>query len=75
MRRTRSHITTEWKARVRALILRDVPAKTVAVAFDIGDAAASRWIHKLGFRRMFVTDDERKHLLARRHPVTQKQAA
>ena len=73
MRGTRSHITPAWKAKVRALIMRDVPAKTVGLAFDMGDSAASRWIHALGFRRMFVTDEERKHLLARRHPVTQQQ--
>jgi hypothetical protein len=64
--RGRVHVTPEWKARVRQLFERDLSAKAVASAAGIAANTASRWAHALGFRMMYVTDQERRLLIERR---------
>lgn len=54
------------KASITASVLTDTTAKGVAFDVGISQTNACKWIRTIGFRLMYVTDDERTHLLARR---------
>ncbi len=56
----------ELKAKILALVLADASAKYIGHEVDLTAGKACRWIHVLGFRRMYVTREERAHLMARR---------
>lgn len=56
----------QLKARIRAMVLADQSAKPIGLAVDLSAGRACDWIHKLGFRRMYVTAEERAWLMARR---------
>lgn len=62
----KSHITDAWKARVRALICRDLSAKIIGLEMQMGASTACRWIYALGFRSMYVTDVERRQVMESR---------
>jgi hypothetical protein len=51
---------------IAAALLADAPLKQVADAGQMSPSNAAKWAHYLGFRRCFVTDAERRELLARR---------
>jgi hypothetical protein len=57
------------KARVHTLTLEDRQAKEIALVIDRSIKNACNWITALGFRRMYVTAEERAHIMARRAKV------
>lgn len=68
IRRHRSNplLIAHLKVRIRKLLLKDEPSKVVASHLGISPTNACKWAHVLGFRRMYVTKEERAHLLKRR---------
>lgn len=54
------------KAKVRAGMLADWGGKVTASLAGVSHSAACRWANALGFHQMYVTAEERAHLLARR---------
>jgi hypothetical protein len=65
-RRNAPAVIAAIKAQVTAMVLDDTPAKVIAVAIDRSVKNTCGWITSLGFRRMYVTAEERAHLMARR---------
>jgi FixJ family two-component response regulator len=57
------------KAKVLDAVRRDCPAKEIARYADISPTNACRWARVLGFRMMYVTDEERAQIMARRAGV------
>ncbi len=70
LKRSAPAVISSLKARVLALVLSDEPAKTIAAELSLAPNSACRWIHVLGFRLMYVTREERAHLMARRKATT-----
>jgi len=54
------------RAAAHAAIINDHPLKVVAGIVGCSHAGAAKLAHALGFRRCYVTDAERRELLARR---------
>ncbi len=54
------------KARIVAGVLRDETGKTIAADNEISWSKSCRWIRALGYRLMYVSDEERAHLMERR---------
>lgn len=54
------------KHRIRGLALEDRSAKDIALTVELSAGKACRWLHVLGFRRMYVTADERAAVMAMR---------
>ncbi len=59
-------VIAKLKADVRASVLADHSLKTTGIVLGISKSTACHWAIVLGFRRMFVTPEERAHLMARR---------
>ncbi len=55
---------------VREAALQDLRGKEIAELAGVTLARACQWAHALGFRRMFVTAEERAHLMERRKAAT-----
>lgn len=64
-RRNPQHVR-EIKAIVGAVMARGGSSKESAAEACISPTNACRWAHVLGWRLMYVTSEERAHLLARR---------
>lgn len=64
--RRNPRLILELKERIRGALLRDCAAKEVAAVAGVSPVNACKWAHALGFRRMYVTAEERAHLMARR---------
>ncbi len=56
----------EVKRKVREAMLLDEGAKGAACVAGISHSTACNWARVLGFRLMYVTDDERAELMAQR---------
>lgn len=63
------------RAAIEAGLHADETLKTIAASIGLSIACLSKWAAYLGYRRMFVTTEERRHLLARRSAATLRRAA
>jgi len=62
------------RAAIEAGLLADESLKTIAVSIGLSITCLSKWAASLGYRRMFVTTEERRHLMARRSLARQRAA-
>lgn len=65
----------EVRAAVMAAILADGALKTIALTVGLRPTDVCRLANKLGFRRMYVTAEERAEVLARRAASVVKEIA
>lgn len=69
-RRNPQHVH-EIKAIVGEVMARGGSSKEAAMDAGISPNNACRWAHVLGWRMMYVTSEERAHLIARRKQIPQ----
>lgn len=60
---------------VRTCVLMDIPAKAIATTWRFSTHHVYKIINELGFRMMYVTAEERQHLITRRHNLAQQNRA
>ena len=68
IRRHHSHpgVVTALKEQIRAMVLDDRPAKETAFSVNLSAGKVCKWIHVLGFTRMYVTAAERAAVMKMR---------
>ncbi len=65
----------ELKARIRQMVLDGESAKAIALTVSLTSSNTCKWIHAIGFRRMHVTAEERRQIMAKRRADKAKEAA
>lgn len=64
--RGKPDVIRQLKARIRELTLADESSKAIGIDVGLSAGKACKWMHALGFRRMYVTAKERRRILAKR---------
>ncbi len=57
---------SKLRAKVRALVMQDRSLKEIAIELKAGPSRVCQFANQIGFRRMYVTAEERAHLMERR---------
>lgn len=63
------------RAAIETGLRADESLKAIGASIGLSIACLSKWAAYLGYRRMFVTAEERAHLMRRRETVTLRRAA